>query len=208
MNTDDISHLIGLRFDDLSPEEHGRRAALLQRSPDARRDHDFALALGQSVRALPVPEPRALPRPRSTRPRAAIGVGLALAATALLMVVPDTPTTRDKGLGAPEAAPPAFLQAAAEQPNGSLRPLADGARVATDEWVVFQARGTPHHAWLLEDGRPLPLSAHQLSSHTPTAFRPDGAPTGARRYTLVVCPPGQTPGGPACTEDALVLVWD
>lgn len=138
---------------------------------------------------------------RGPRRRVALGGAVALAAALLLWIPMRSNPLRDKGFVQDVGI--VHLQAAAETPGGALRPLAHGAAIAPEEWVVFQAevRGEGTLS-LFEDGRPLSISDVQLRGQGRVmAYRPDDG-AGIYRYVLRWCPASGD-----CVSDEMVLRW-
>jgi hypothetical protein len=137
---------------------------------------------------------------------------LAVAAAALLALQPGE--GRDRGMG---HLPLVELEAVAEGPQGSARPLSGGGSVGPSERVVFFARSSgPGEALLREHGPAgavvvwpaagswaLAAGEQAPGGEQPLSWRPDGGP-GAYRYELRVCP---EPGSTDCATSWLELVW-
>lgn len=202
--------LIGLREDELTEAEREALAALLE-DPEARREHDEALALAEALAGFEdAPDgpsaDQVLDRARPRRRRWAWAAPLLMAAAALLVVGTWTPEQRTKGGGA--GPQPVVLEAAAE--GVSLRALQEGAEVGADERILFQVRSGPGDLVLTEigpDGRTeiarwkTPGGVSALGGATPLAWTSTGS--GPRRYVVEWC----DEGGEPCAEDELVLRW-
>lgn len=207
-------NLVGLRHTDLSTDEQAAQATMLADSADRAAEHRAALGLSDRLQQLPVQRPPLRPATRSRAPVVALGGTLLAAAAALLVAVLPT-GERDRAvsgssLGAIQ------LSAAAEGPLG-LRPLASGAAVGHDEWVVFQVQTEGGGALTLTEhaersrSRVYPRSgewsvqagAHLPGDGSPVAWRPDDG-AGLRRYVAELCVDGPEAG---CVSDTLELRW-
>ncbi|MCA9566305.1 MAG: hypothetical protein KC656_00610 [Myxococcales bacterium] len=209
--------LIGMRADDLDPDERDILADLL-RDPGARAEHEEALAWGHLLTAdVPrstVPASEILRRARAEDPQgwsprmlAVLGALAALLLATLLLGSP-APDTRTRGT-APGDAPKVELLAVVD---GTPRALGDGAALAGDERVVFTVRASvAGEVVLTEVGARtteiLRWHVHAgdnvLGGAAPLSWRPDDITGGPRRYVVRLC----EGGGPRCAEDALSLRW-
>ncbi len=204
MNAPDF---LGLRDEDLSPEERAKLASDL----DLARAHRDALTLGRAIASLP---------PAATRPirRAWVGsallglagAGLSVAAALLLATSSDVPAplrARGSAVGAADLA----LRAVAEGPRG-VRALANGDAVAPDEAVVFEVHTSATGTWTLDErstatriwpsgeADPQPGGRHLVGGDRPQAWRP--AQAGLQHYVATWCDAGDM-----CVEQPLVLRW-
>ena len=197
---------VGLRPEDLTPDERSALAAQVAGDPEAAADHALAeeltALLPASVEGAP---PLSAIRPRRRWQAPAMGVALAMAAAGLLAVLPagDGPL-RDRGTST--AGVPVSLGAVAEGPSGT-RKLRDGDRVRADERVVFWVdTSAPGDLVLYENGRSIVgdwsvgAGAHAVGGPTPQSWRPDEG-LGPMTYRVERC-------GPPCVDATLRLVWE
>ncbi|MEZ4320389.1 MAG: hypothetical protein R3F61_23110 [Myxococcota bacterium] len=210
---------IGLREDELPAADRDALQALLSSDPEARREHDEARILGQTLGALPgmsggpsAAEVLARARAAKSPPARARWPIVALVAAAAAVVVAvglQGDGQRARGVSTPDAA--VRLEAVADGP--AVRALSDGAGLQAGEAVVFHVTTTrsgvltlvehgPHGAnvvqrWAAQPGR------HALGGDRPLAWTPDDPAGGDRRYVVEWC----DEEGAGCIEDALQLHW-
>ncbi len=204
MNAPDF---LGLRDEDLSPEERAKLASDL----DLARAHRDALTLGRAIASLPPTSPRPVGRAWAWSAVLALaGAGLSVA-VALLVATPSDMPPPLRARGSAGGAADLALRAVAEGPRG-VRALADGDAVAPDEAVVFEVHTTATGTWTLDErststriwpsgeADPQPGGRHLVGGDRPQAWRP--AHAGPQRYVATWCDAGDV-----CVEQPLVLHW-